>query len=45
MHNDRKWIGMTPDSFSNKTCYNKRSLKNNGGQKQDTGFKETHRGI
>ena len=42
---DRKWIGMTPGSFSNKTGYNERSLNTNGGQKRNTGFKETKRGI
>ena len=33
MRDDRKWIGMTLGSFSNKTGYNERSLKSNGGQK------------
>ena len=45
MRDDRKWIGMTPGLFSTKTDYNERSFKSSGGQKRNTGFKETQRGI
>ena len=45
MGDDRKWIGMTPRSFSNKTGYNERFRKSNGGQKRNIGFKETPRRI
>ena len=34
MRNDRKWIGMTPGSFSNKTGYNEMSLKGNKNEVQ-----------
>ena len=33
MLDSRKWIGMTLGSFSNKTGYDERSLKSNGGQR------------
>ena len=36
---------MTSGSLSNKTSYNERSLKSNGAQKQNAGFKETQGGI
>ena len=41
MRNGRKWIGLTPGYFSNKTGHNERSIKSNGDQKRNTGFQET----
>ena len=45
MRDDRKQIGMTPGSFSNKTGYNENSLKSSGCQKRNPGFEETQTGI
>ena len=43
IENDKKWTILRQDSFSNKTGYNEVTYISYGGQKRDTGFKDTQR--